>query len=253
MKRLVALSLCLMMVLLAVAGCSPSSDGDKTGGLEAITYSMATGPADGGATIQGTAWADVVKRLAGLNVKVVTSGGYLANVAFVENGDADLGIASAGLFRAALNGEADFVNYKECENLRAICPIVPGVSQFFTARDDIKTMADLNGCSINVVTAATIPGWWNPRILEALGIEYKRVETGYGSANEMIQDGTLDVNAIFGGVPHTQLMQIEAVTDVRLIEYTDEQIEKLTQVYPDLIKTTVPGGLTRELLKISPR
>ena len=109
MKRLVALSLCLMMVLLAVAGCSPSSDGDKTGGLEAITYSMATGPADGGATIQGTAWADVVKRLAGLNVKVVTSGGYLANVAFVENGDADLGIASAGLFRAALNGEADFV------------------------------------------------------------------------------------------------------------------------------------------------
>jgi TRAP transporter TAXI family solute receptor len=110
-------------------------------------------------------------------------------------------------------------------------------------RSGIAKMADLQGKSIGVGPRGGTPGTYFPLIMNALGIRVSAVR--YGSGSDMagqVQDGLLDAFLFASGIPIPAFSEIATQADVNFLDYTEEEVKKLTQAFPEMSPTTIPAG-----------
>ena len=85
-------------------------------------------------------------------------------------------------------------------------------------------------------------------ILDALGIDFRNTTSlaymGYGATANAIQDGTIVGMNVPAGVPVTAITRAFAMVgeDLTLLEFSDEQLDRVNAQYPLWSRYEIPGG-----------
>lgn len=89
-------------------------------------------------------------------------------------------------------------------------------------------------------------------ICKVLGISYKDFKPTYLSFNEMamsIRDNVIDVAFHTVGIPASSLVDLSTTRKVRILEFTADQLKKLTGAYPYYFGFDIPIGAYRGIEK----
>jgi len=111
---------------------------------------------------------------------------------------------------------------------------------------DIKSVSDFSGRHINMSNPGSGTHVHSTQVLEALGLtESTRTSSlNFADGGRALLDGQLDV-AVSVGNPFSSAIihEISMQRPIQFIEFTDEEIETLTNIFPFYERVTVPAGL----------
>lgn len=113
-------------------------------------------------------------------------------------------------------------------------------------RSGITRMAQLAGRNVGVGPRGGTPGTYFPQMLEVLG--YRPAAVRFGSGSDMagqLQDGLLDAFLFASGVPIPAFSEVETQTEVNFLDFTAEEVAKLTERFPELSPGTLPASTYR--------
>lgn len=198
-------------------------------------------------TIFSSLWNEKLGEM-GVMASAQSSGGSVENLNMLKGGEAQLGIAMANLTLFAYQGQDRFENNK-FENVRFITALWPDVTQFVvTESSGIQSLADFKGKSLNVGGAGSGTEYSTRIILkEVAGLTFDDIRSehlGYFEASSAMQNGQLDGMNAEGGIPTSAVSEIFASkTRVRILEFSDEDYQKIHAVAPYYGQFTIPAGL----------
>lgn len=239
------------MLATATLGGSPAS-------AQEDGYLLATAGTGGTYYPVGVAIATLVKvkleNSNGISMSAITSAGSGENIKLLREDQAQFAIIQ-GLWGAyASRGEGPLAEDGVQENLRAITMLWPNV-EHFTVRAEYATTGTIDdllameghGFAIGARNSGTEGS--NRHILAGLGIEdpdsfFELAFVGYTPSVEAFQNGTIDALNPTAGVPVGAMTQLMAQVgdEARILEFTDEEIERANNGYTLWTPYVIPAG-----------
>jgi TRAP transporter TAXI family solute receptor len=189
----------------------------------------------------------------------ISSAGSWENIKLLCNGQAHFAILQGYVGALAWNGDFDIAGIDvTCpkNQLRPVTMLWRNVEHFVLRKDLVKTgnMDDLKGLDKeafyvgkhNSGTAAS-----GRYILESLGIELKNHPTlvygSYGDSTDALADGRIHGMNTPGGRPVAAVCRaFDALDgDIRLLEFTDDQLEAVNADHDLWVRYEIPAGTYR--------
>lgn len=208
---------------------------------------MGTAAPGGTYALYGPAWGQLVQEATGINISYRTTQGPNQNIVLVQRREVEIGMATMGVALQAWNGQGDWTQGNRFRDIRALFPMYDtpfhGIA---LKRSGITTMAQLAGKNIGVGPRGGTPGTYFPLMMNTLG--YRPAAIRFGSGSDMsgqLQDGLLDAFLFASGVPIPAFSEAETQGEVNFLDYTPEEITKLTQAFPELSPSTLPASTYR--------
>lgn len=252
-KKITSIFLILILVL-GMASCSNNEKQVKESKDESIEkrfVTIVTGSTGGTyypvGTIFSTLWNDKLGDK-GVVASVQSSGGSVENLNMLKNNEAELGIAMANLTLFAHRGEGKFEG-NQFEKVRFVTALWPDVTQIVVTEDsNINNLEDIKGKRFNVGGAGSGTEYSSNLILKNIaGLGFADIapeHLGYFEASRAMQNGQLSGMNAEGGIPTSAVSEIFASkTAVKIIEFSDEDYDKLHSVAPYYGQFTIPSGL----------
>jgi TRAP transporter TAXI family solute receptor len=161
----------------------------------------------------------------------------------VDSRKADIGYTASDLTYHAWEG-LDWSKDKKLRNQRALMIHGANVLHIYAARKSgFKSLADLNGHSINPSRRRSGTDVMVRDLVEVLGIKPSRITNANPSdANTQLGDGRLDLAAVLGTPPHPALSEFEASNDTVLISMTDAERQVFLKKQPALAAYEIPAN-----------
>lgn len=253
-KKIVVI-LMILILLVSIAGCAPkqqpagSEPAPKAPEKQFVT--IVTGGTAGTyypvGTIFATLWSEKLGEQ-GIVASAQSSGGSVENLNMLKSGEAQLGIAVASLAHFAMTGVEGFAG-NQIPDVRLVTGLWPELSQFVvTNSSGINSLADFRGKSLNVGSAGSGTEYSTLKIMEVLaGMkpgDFRAEHLSYGDASSAMQNGQLDAMNAEAGIPTSAVSEIAASkTGVKMLEFSEEDYQKLKAVAPQYGYFTVPAGL----------
>jgi TRAP transporter TAXI family solute receptor len=199
--------------------------------------SIGTSPMGGNNFQLASVLCPVLNKYTGTNVVPENTGGNVANMQLVESGQIDLALSTTGIALEAWDGTAAWTKGKKLRNYRSLAVMDPHVIHFYTLqKNNVHTLTDLNDKVVSLNAVGSASNLWGTRTLETLGIKPKKVVTvGPEDSNNLLMDGVIDAALAMGAPPHTAVVSLSAVHAVRVLSYTDEEIQKVMDKFPGLL------------------
>lgn len=247
MKKVFAVALMACLVL-SLAACSKSGNTNTYNkySTAARQYVFAGSTSTGSFYMQSTPIAALWEKLPYVSTFTVeATTGAIENYMLISKGSADVGIADAYSYWAALN-KAD--PFKEVTaNCKAICSAAPSPCHFIVrASSDIKSISDFKGKSLGTGTVGSGTEFEVRLLLEELGIKYDdlgRVDyIGVGEALSQLKDGKIDIAVALAADPNSSLVDTALSTDIRIIEFSEDEVELLIEKCSWLAPSVIPAG-----------
>ena len=243
-KTLVIFSL-LLVFTVGIVGCSSnqSSEGDQT----KTTYlSIATGGTSGTYYPIGGAMAKIIsEEVANTSASAQSTGASVTNTRLVSKKEVELAILQNDIASYAFNGANKFEN-KPVKNMRGIATLYPEIIQIVVREDTgIEDIKDLKGQKVAVGAPGSGVEANAKQILANFNLTYDDIEEDYLSFSEAasrLKDKQIDAAFLTAGVPTAAVMDIAATQDIKLLNFSQEQIDKLHSEYPFLTGVDVPAG-----------
>lgn len=208
---------------------------------------MGTAAPGGTYALYGPAWGQLVQEATGVNVSFRTTQGPNQNIILTQRREIELGMTTMGVALQAWNGTGAWTQGNKFNDIRALFPMYDtpfhGIS---LKRSGITQMSQLAGKNVGVGPRGGTPGTYFPLMLDALG--YKPAAIRFGSGSDMsgqLQDGLLDAFLFASGVPIPAFSEAETQGEVNFLDFTAEDVTKLTRAFPELSGGTVPGSTYR--------
>ncbi len=208
---------------------------------------MGTAAPGGTYALYGPAWGQMAQEATGVAISYRTTQGPNQNIILVNRREVELGMATMGVALQAWNGQGDWTQGNRFRDIRALFPMYDtpfhGIA---LKRSGITNHSQLGGRSVGVGPRGGTPGTYYPQLLNTLGVRPSAVR--YGSASDLvgqIQDGLLDCFLFASGVPVPAFSEIEVQAEVNYLDFTEEEVRRLTTQYPELSPGTVPMGTYR--------
>jgi hypothetical protein len=208
---------------------------------------MGTAAPGGTYALYGPAWGQIAQEATGVAISFRTTQGPNQNIILVNRREVELGMVTMGVALQAWNGQGDWTQGNRFRDIRALFPMYDtpfhGIA---LRRSGITAHAQLNGRSVGVGPRGGTPGTYYPQILNTLGVRPSAVR--YGSASDLvgqIQDGLLDSFLFASGVPVPAFSEIEVQAEVNYLDFTEEEVRRLTTQFPELSPGTLPVGTYR--------
>ncbi|MGY0693638.1 TAXI family TRAP transporter solute-binding subunit [Virgibacillus sp. FSP13] len=257
MKRktlfLLVLVLTIGMILSACGesgkGSSSDSGSDDGGDKEAKTnLTLGTGSVGGVYYPLGgemsTLWKDNID-VDGFDVSSVESGASVENIAKIQSGNYQLGIAQNTTLISAVNQTGEFEG-KEIDNVAVIASLYPEAVQVATLESTgIESIADLKGKKVAIGPPGGATREAAELILKAYGIEegdYEAYEEGFGDAKSKLQNGTIDASIEVVGVPSSSTDELQASTkEVKLLSIEGDALQEVVDNSQYEAYTVEPG------------
>ncbi|WP_425090517.1 TAXI family TRAP transporter solute-binding subunit [Tropicimonas sp. S265A] len=205
---------------------------DRTGWPESFTVGTAS---QGGTYFAyGSGWANLVAEELGLSGGGEVTGGPGQNMALVHTGDAQFGMTTMGPAAEALAGLSPIAPGLQMTNACAMFPMYQTpFSVTALSASGITSISEIPaGARIGFGPAGSTSDTYFPRMMETLGVEFERRNGGWSDLGGQLQDGLLDVIAFAAGVPVPAVSQLEVQTDVNIIEFTEEEQQKILAEFP---------------------
>lgn len=208
---------------------------------------MGTAAPGGTFAIYGPAWGGIAAEATGVNISFRTTQGPNQNIVLVERKEIELGMVTMGVALQAWNGQGEWTQGNKFRSIRALFPMYDtpfhGV---VLKKSGITSHSALNGKSVGVGPRGGTPGTYYPLILRAIGVTPSAIRFGSGSDMAgQVQDGLLDAFLFAAGVPIPAFSEMETQQDVSIIDFSADEIEKITKALPELTPTAIPAGTYR--------
>jgi uncharacterized protein len=191
----------------------------------------------------GQGLAKLLTRVLDLPVVEQTTEGPRENIQLIEAGDVQLGFVTMGVALQAWNGTGDWTNGKQYREIRALFPMYDTPFHFVVPKDsNIHSLADMAGKRVGAGPETGSAGIYVPRLLSTLNID---ATFSYGTWDDLaaqLEEGTIDVLAVAGGVPFPAVAGLEAKNKIRYVAPTPEEIVKLRLAIPELTASVIPPG-----------
>lgn len=218
--------------LLVAAASSAQAQADRSGWPD--NFTVGTASQGGTYFVYGSGWANFVAEELGISGGGEVTGGPNQNLALVHTGEVALGLTTMGPAAEALAGESPLAPGVKMDNVCALFPMYETPFSITTLADSgIESISDIpDGASIGFGPAASTSDTYFPAILEELGVDFERRNGGWSDLGGQLQDGLLDVVAFAAGIPIPAVSQLEVQTDVNIIEFTEEEQQKILDAFP---------------------
>lgn len=208
---------------------------------------MGTAAPGGTYALYGPAWGQLVQEATGVNISYRTTQGPNQNIILVQRREVEIGMTTMGVALQAWNGQGAWTQGNKFQDIRALFPMYDtpfhGIA---LKRSGITRMAQLAGKNIGVGPRGGTPGTYFPLMMDALG--YRPAAVRFGSGSDMsgqLQDGLLDAFLFASGVPIPAFSEAETQSEVNFLDYTAEEVAKLTRAFPELSPSTLPANTYR--------
>ncbi|WP_300522740.1 TAXI family TRAP transporter solute-binding subunit [Aminiphilus sp.] len=176
-----------------------------------------------------------------------SSGGTAENLEMLKKGEAEMAVAMANLTGFAYTGTVRYEGNK-IDNLRYLMGLWPDVTQFvYRADAGIKTWADLKGKKIAVGPAGSGTEFSSRVLLKGLaGLTFEDIipeRVGYTEGSQLLQNGQIHAFNAEAGIPTGAVAELMASrTAVGVLEFSEEDLEKLKTEAPFYAKVVIPAG-----------
>jgi TRAP transporter TAXI family solute receptor len=229
------------LALAASAVTLQAQEVDRTGWPTSFTV----GTASQGGTffVYGSGWANLVAEELGITGAGEVTGGPMQNMALVHTGDLAFGLTTLGPAAESLQGTNPIAPGLAMDKACAIFPMYQ--TPFHLAAlssSNIDSIADIPaGARIGFGPAGSSADTYFPLMLEDLGIAFERRNGGWDDLGSQMQDGLLDAIGFAAGVPIPTVSQLEVQTDINIVGFTEEELEKITADFP-VARYEIPAG-----------
>jgi TRAP transporter TAXI family solute receptor len=265
---LVVIALVIGLSLIYISGSSDvssdvsSTEADGSGAVFTEVEGMPTEgiPEDyvmliGGSSMEGTFYQFIVGSVelvdrygsGGWKVMPFATGGSAEGFARLETGECNANHAAGLSYVSAVEGTYGFDHPFDGDLYLLQCDIPYYITICTRANSPYNSLADLKGKKVSIGGAINTSAYGvSKRVLNSIGID---AET-YFDVNSLspaesmaaLAEGTIDALIISNG-PGGIVTQIAASsTGLKLIPFTDEEIERATAANPVLISGMIPGG-----------
>ena len=204
---------------------------------------LATGPTGGFAYTMGSPWAATVSSDLGIPISPESTAGMPINVEMVNAGMVEIAFTTSDIAIQGVRGEG-FADGEEQRDFRTFLMFDPNVFQLYTdASSDIHSLSDLSGHVVNPSRAGSGSDMILRGIVAALNLEPADiVNVSPAQANDLMADGRVHAAVGTGNVPHPAPSQYEARTPIRLLGFTEEELEIYLDQNPQLTRMVIPAG-----------
>lgn len=249
-KRILSAAMAFALMTSVVAGCGEEKkaetpkQGTTTG--EKVKINFPTASASGALYAVGAAITNTWnKTVPGISASSQASAGGIANLNMVAEGEAQVSIAISSNVYQCLNGTDSFKDHGY-KDLKAIAGLYLNPNQVVvTNKSGITSLEGVKGKHFAVASAGS--SVYNECMVHftAAGLKFpdemKAEYINFGGAADMLQNGTIDGAWIMSGAPASAVSQA-LTANCRLLNISDEVIQKLQEKYPWYVKYTIPAG-----------
>ena len=233
MKKLLALSFCLLIAVGAVSSQQRFVT-IGTGGTAGTYYPL------------GGAMAEIWnKNIAKMNATAQATGASAANINLLADGKVDVVIIQNDVGFYALNGVELFKD-KPNKDLRGMACLYNETVQLVALESSgIKTAYDLKGKKVSVGAAGSGVEANARQILEAAGLSYADIKVQYLSFAESasnLKDGNIDAAFTTGGYPIAAIQDLAISKKTVLVPVDKALLDKLMAKWSFYAPTTVPAN-----------
>jgi hypothetical protein len=212
---------------------------------ETTFLSIATGGTSGTYYPIGGAIAKVLnENIDSMNASAQSTGASVTNTRLIYNQEVELAILQNDIANYAVNGERQFEG-NQVNNMSGIASLYPEVIQIIVRSDaGIDSIEDLKGKSVAVGAPGSGAEANASQILEFFGLSYDDIEEDYlsfGEAASRLKDRQIDAAFLTAGIPTAAVMDVAATQDIKLLNFSDQDIESLNEAYPYLTGVIVPA------------
>jgi hypothetical protein len=218
--------------LLIAAATNAQAQSDRSDWPD--NFTVGTASQGGTYFVYGSGWANFIAEELGISGGGEVTGGPNQNLALVHTGEVALGLTTMGPAAEALAGQSPLAPGVKMDNVCALFPMYETPFSITTLADSgIESISDIpDGARIGFGPAASTSDTYFPAILDTLGVDFERRNGGWSDLGGQLQDGLLDVVAFAAGIPIPAVSQLEVQTDVNIIEFTEEEQQKVLGAFP---------------------
>lgn len=201
----------------------------------------------GTAYIVGTTYAQVINKYnPNLNVTHEVTAGGKENIELTSTNETDFGCGMSAFLYEAYNGLGDYENDAR-EDLRGVIPWFKYPMQIVVRKDgDIKKITDLKDKKISINVQGSGGYKAATEVLSTLGLEenvdYIAYYLSFDEAADEMKLGNIDAIFINTGAPVPAIMSMGTYIDFDIINFSDEEIEKVIKKYPYYQKGILKSG-----------
>jgi hypothetical protein len=231
----------------ASAAVAESVDVDDRSGWP---QSFTVGTASQGGTYftYGSGWANLVAEELGISGGGQVTGGPVQNMALVQTGDVEMAMTTLGPAFEAVNGNSPLAPGNPHDQVRAMFPMyeTPFVVTVL-AGSGVEQINDIpDGAVIGFGPAGSTSDTYFPDMLETVGVSFDKRNGSWSDLAGQLQDGLLDVIAFAAGIPTPAVSQLEAQNDIRVLSFTQDEIETILEEFP-VSPFTIPAATYQSL------
>lgn len=220
MKKLLALLMAAMMLLCCVACGGGNTD---TPVDEPVALTVGTGGTAGTYYAYTNAVGMVLKDATGYNYNVISTGGSVANINGIEDGDYNMAIVQNDTMIKAYNKLDDFNFPTAITSFSVLGEVYSEVIQIVVRgdlKDTVKTLADVKGLRVSIGDAGSGTVANAKALLAAYGVSLDDIvvqNLSAGSSADAMKDGKLDVFFFTSGAPTTAITELQTAMDIYLL------------------------------------
>ncbi len=243
----------------ALAGCTGGSDDGGSG--DGSESGDGSGSDDGSGTANRLSWhaggtggtyfplsnefKTVVEANSDFSLNVQSTGASVENVGSLSDESADFALIQNDIASFAKNGTGiDAFEGSPIENLQGVATLYPETITLVTlAGNDISTLSDLSGATINTGDLGSGTQVNANQILESAGIsDYNEQNAGFSQASEQLANGDIDAAFVVGGWPVGAIEDLANTNDVEIVSISGDTRETIKSDASWFANDTIPGG-----------
>lgn len=237
MMRSLCLSLIAVFCLHFLAAGSGIAAEEKGGSL-------------GTATVGGTfyVWAGpwtqiAAKAIPNYQISVEVTGGPVHNMKLVHSGELEFGLMSMPAAYEGYKG-LGWAEGKRYDKVRVLFPMYPSyATPWALDKSGIRNFRDLEGKIFAPGPKGGTPEQYYRIMLDILGVKPKKiVNTGMSDLPGQMTDGLIDAAAGTGGEPFGPAQETDATSPVKILEWDQADLDKITKELPSFFIGMRPAG-----------
>ncbi|WP_336363318.1 TAXI family TRAP transporter solute-binding subunit [Halalkalicoccus salilacus] len=234
--------------LVGLAGCGGGSggggDGGGGGGGDTQFVTIGTGGTGGVYYPLGGGMADILNQnLEGVEASAESTGASVENCRLVANEEMTMALALGNSVLLAVNGEGDF---DEALPLSAAFGAYQNATQVVVPADSpVESLADMEGLTVSVGAPGSGTEVIAEELLNFYDITYDDIDEqrlSFSETASALQDGQIDAGFWSVAYPASSIQDLASQRDIRLIDFSDEEMEQITSEFDYYNAATVPGG-----------
>lgn len=219
----------LLTLALFVSACSSEGEGNVNASSDQLTFS--TGTTSGVYYPLGALLATHWTNTGEMSVSAQASNGSVENLKMMQRGDSQLALSTVNIMWEAYNGENSFED-GAYEDIRILANLYPNVSHIIALDDaGVDAIQDLAGKSFVYGAAGSATELESKLVLSSHGVDLNTVNenyVGFGEAVDLMRNKQVQAVNIYTGVPAAGASELISTVDSKVVSFTDEGIQAMT-------------------------